>query len=151
MKFRLLFVLMLATVMVMSLWGSYKTNVVDLVGLNSDTVFIYCKSYNGLNVASGAGHVVTNSVLFDRCMQNATGVQAVTVVLDKSCIDVVALVKKLKLKQPIWHQTTDFCSVYGYCDRLDGYVLVDGQRVNVQIAVTPTQVHVGSPLILGSY
>lgn len=150
MKFRLLFVLMLAAAILNPMWESYKTNVVYAVENTDATVYIYCQEYNGLNVGS-TGRVTVNYNNFARCIQNAKGVDGITVVLPKSNVDVVALVKKLQLKHTFSQQTQDFCCIYGYTDKIRNFVIVDGQKINVQIAVTPTQVHVGSPLLLGSY
>ena len=84
-------------------------------------------------------------------MQNAVGVDGVTLVLNKSTVDVECLLDKLKLKQTYFQQTQDFSCIYGYSNKIRGYVVVDGQKINVQIAVTESQVHIGSPLRLGSY
>ena len=151
MKRRLLFVSVIALVLLSSTWSSYKTNVVHAVGNTDATVLIYCKQYNGSTIPSGAGYVKTTYSQFSKCMQKAIGVDAITVVMDKSTVDVVSLVKKLMLEKTCEQQTQDFSCIYGYSKKIRDYVVVDGQRVNIQIAVTDTQVHIGSPLLLGSY
>ena len=133
------------------MWGDSKTNVVYAVGANDATVRIYCDQYNGLNIANGAGFVETNYQGYAKCLQAVIGINGITVVLDKSAVDVVALVKKLHLNQTFSQQTEDFSCIYGYTSKIRGYTVVDGQKVNVQIAVTPTNIYVGSPLLLGSY
>jgi hypothetical protein len=149
-KIRLAFVFLLSMILTSSMFNTSKTNIVQAVGNKDATVYIYCKQYNGLNVGS-AGHVTTNYYNFAKCLQNAKGVDGVTVVMEKTSVDVVALVKKLQLKHTFSQQSQDFSCIYGYTDMIRNYVVVDGQKINVQIAVTPTQVHVGSPLLLGSY
>ena len=151
MKSRLLFSFVITALLVASMYQNYKTNLVEMVAKPNATVYIYCKNYNGLNLSNGVGYVKTDCSRFKGCLQNARGVDGVTVVMDKSGVDVVALVKKLGLNQTFSQQTQDFTCIYGYTDKISDCVVVDGQKVNVQIAVTPTQVHVGSPLLLGSY
>ena len=146
-----MFIFALSATLVGSMWGSYKTNVVYAVGNCDAVVYVYCKQYSGINIASGAGYVKTTYANYAKCIQKARGVDGVTVVVDKNALDVGALVDKLQLCQTFVHQTQDFCCIYGYTPKIRNYVMVDGQKVNVQIAVTATQVHVGSPLILGSY
>ena len=41
--------------------------------------------------------------------------------------------------------------VYGYSPLLKGGIQVDGRKINVQIALNQGTVHIGSPLLLGSY
>ena len=41
--------------------------------------------------------------------------------------------------------------VYGYSPLLKGGIRVDGRKINVQIALNQGTVHIGSPLLLGSY
>mgnify|MGYP000813345947 FL=1 len=41
--------------------------------------------------------------------------------------------------------------VYGYSPLLKGGIQVDGRKINVQIALNRGTVHIGSPLLLGSY
>lgn len=150
MKRRLIFAVLLTVVLVCSMWGSYKTNIVYAVGQKDATVYIYCQQYNGLSVGS-RGYVRTNYINFYKSLQNAKGVDGVTVVIDKSGVDVGALLKKLQVNQTYSQQTDDFTCIYGYTQKIRNFVLVDGCKVNVQIAITPNQIHVGSPLLLGSY
>ena len=89
---RLVFIFVVSSIIASGLFCSQKTNIVNAVGKSDATVHIYCKQYNGLNVANGAGVVKTTVANFYKCLQNAIGVDGVTVVMDKNSIDVVTLV-----------------------------------------------------------
>lgn len=44
-----------------------------------------------------------------------------------------------------------FTNVYAYSDKLGKGVMLDGEEINIQIAIKDGQTVVGSPLIIGSY
>lgn len=61
------------------------------------------------------------------------------------------VIKKLKMRTVLEQNLEGIRIIYGYTPRLRGYVVIDGSRINVQIAVREDAVTVGTPLILGSY
>ena len=48
-------------------------------------------------------------------------------------------------------QVEDIVIVYAYTFKLENYLWIDSQKVNIQIAYNDGKVTVGTPLILGSY
>ena len=61
------------------------------------------------------------------------------------------LMKKLKMKTVMTQELGDIKIIYGYSNRLKNSVILDGKKVNVEIAVRGGKITAGTPLILGSY
>ncbi len=42
-------------------------------------------------------------------------------------------------------------TLYGYTPKIKNFILIDGQKVNIQMALNKNIISVGTPIILGSY
>ncbi len=77
-------------------------------------------------------------------------IDGITAVLSKET-DVDTLIKNMQAEVIDKQQLPDMTIYTCHSRMVSGGVTVDNQTVNLQIAVTATAVHVGSPLLLGSY
>lgn len=98
---------------------------------------------------NGCGTIV-NCGLED-VSQTPVGFRGASVTFDGDSASVSAWLKKLSVKVTFSEEVDGIVCVYGYSPRLKGGVEVDGQTVNVQIALNGGRVHLGTPLLLGSY
>ena len=65
--------------------------------------------------------------------------------------DIYQLLYKLNVTETSIEQVEDIYIIYGYSSMLGNSVEVDGEKINIQIALREDIITVGTPLILGSY
>jgi len=65
--------------------------------------------------------------------------------------DVYSILSNLNVTQNKVEQFSDLYIVYGYSPLLENSVEVDGEQINIQVALRENIVTIGTPLILGSY
>jgi len=65
--------------------------------------------------------------------------------------DLNQVLKKLNAKVVKKEVFDDLFVVYGFSPKLKNYILMESQKVNVQIALNKNKITVGTPLILGSF
>ena len=115
-------------------------------------VSIYCRQseLDGINMGNGQivqGKVCELQTLLKKCQ----GVDGVSVSFDGCEADVDRIAELLNLNVTHQYSLDGIDVVCGLSFKIRGGVVLDGQTVNVQIALKDGKVTVGSPLILGSY
>lgn len=115
-------------------------------------VEIYCRRTTLSSVDMGLGRKVTCSVDdFAQAFAQCTNVDGLSVRFNGDVWDVDDIVNRLQAKVVSSQQLDDLLVICCVSPRLQGGVNIDGNRVNVQIALSDGTVTVGYPLILGSY
>lgn len=84
-------------------------------------------------------------------LKNATDVRGITITFQGDKNDVDDYLKKLNAKEVYREKVQNVLIVYGYSDSIKRFVVVNDNKVNVEIAFDNKKVTVGSPIILGSY
>lgn len=115
-------------------------------------VNIYCRQTSAQSISTGLGYQVTCKVDdFGRTFASCSKVDGLSVRFEGNAEDVDAIINRLQATVVSCQQLGD---MYVFCcesPRLQGGVTIDGNRVNVQIALNGGAVTVGYPLILGDY
>lgn len=101
-------------------------------------------------IENGAGTIVQCGS--DELCSAPDGYSGVSVSFDGDLKDAEAWMKRLHVRE-IYSETIGdgILCVYGYSPLLKGCISVDGREINIQLAVNCGVVHIGSPLLLGSY
>lgn len=68
-----------------------------------------------------------------------------------SITDAESLLTMLNAIDVYVEHIADLMCIYAYSPRLGKSIIIDGQKVNLQIAVSGGRVHIGTPILLGSY
>ena len=139
-----------------TLFGAFvftsPVNLVDACGVSDAKVYVYCKYSKCPSVTLGNGvTVVCAAKDFANTARQCDGIDGVSIAFDGDKTDVEALCKRLRLQVYETQILGGITIWYGYSQKVDGGILLDGKIVNVQIALSGDVVSVGSPLILGSY
>lgn len=115
-------------------------------------VSIYCLEYNGDSVNIGIAKEVHSTVnRYNEIVMQCKDVQGVTVTFDGTRQQAMDVLSSLSADIVDIQQLDNIMTVYAYSPLVKGAIVVDGNLVNVQVAYCNGVVHVGSPLILGSY
>jgi len=103
------------------------------------------------NIKSGQGYIIS-------C--DSDKIKEVYPLLDKKQIagisgcfdnfDMDSFTKKYQLQIKFYEQIGDITFIYGYTKQLEKYVVVDNERINIQIAKNQYCTKIGYPLILDS-
>ncbi len=129
----------------------------DLVAVLDKTVgdayvTIYCTEYSGESIETGIGKAVTVPInSYARTVVRCGDIRGVTVTFNGNLRDVQSILDSLDAVTLSSERLKNIVTVYAYSPSVCGKLIVDGQPVNIQIAFTNGVVHVGSPLLLGSY
>lgn len=117
------------------------------------TVSIYCRQTTAdIFVDMGTGYIVECDVhSYGRTLDMCSGVDGVSVSFCGSIDDVAQIVEIFNLLTVSVCEIDGLYVVCGVSNKLTGGVMLDGTKVNLQIAYKDGVVTVGSPLILGSY
>lgn len=63
----------------------------------------------------------------------------------------INLLKDLNANSIFIEQANDFYCEYFYSEKIDGYIMLNGQRINLHLSITNGLYTVGSPIIFGSF
>lgn len=140
-------------VMVVFLAMTCPLELVQQLGdISNGDVSIYCLDYDGECVNIGIGKEVHTTVYqYNEIVTRCNNIQGVTVTFSGTQQDVTELLSKLQANVVYIQQLQDIMTVYAFSPLIVGGVWVDGNFINIQVALSCGVVHVGSPLILGSY
>ena len=115
-------------------------------------VNIYCRQTSCESISTGLGYQVTCNVDdFAHTLASCSKLAGLSVRFEGNADDVDAIINRLQATVVSCQQLG---GLYVFCcesPRLQGGVTIDGNRVNVQIALNGGAVTVGYPLILGDY
>ena len=101
-------------------------------------------------IRNGAGSIVQCGL--DRAAEAPRGYAGVSVSFAGDASDLEEWLELLRADKIFCETIGDgIVCVYGYSPLLKGGIQVDGRKINVQIALNQGTVHIGSPLLLGSY
>lgn len=101
-------------------------------------------------IRNGAGTIVQCGL--DRAAETPRGYAGVSVSFAGDASDLEEWLELLRADKIFCETIGDgIVCVYGYSPLLKGGIQVDGRKINVQIALNRGTVHIGSPLLLGSY
>lgn len=115
-------------------------------------VSIYCRQTELDGIEMGNGRMVQGEVSeLQALLAQCQGVDGVSVSFSGSEEDVTRVADLLQLNFTYQYQLDGIEILCGRSAKVKGGVVVDGNKVNVQIAYKDGTVTVGSPLILGSY
>ncbi len=116
----------------------------------SGEVNIYCQKTCCTATNMGNGFLVECSVnnftqIFSKC-ENVDGIS-----VRFPCENFSKILQKLHLQSMRSHSLDGVWVVCGYTSQIRGGIVIDGQKVNVQVAYDGQTVTIGSPLILDSF
>ena len=115
-------------------------------------VSIYCRSSDLDGIDMGSGKIVQCSVAdFGSVVAHCKDIDGFSLSFEGSEQDVVRIAKLFNMKVTSTLNLDGLQIVCGNSNKLTGGVILDGAKVNLQIAHKDGVVTVGSPLILGSY
>lgn len=115
-------------------------------------VSIYCLEYDGDCVNIGIAKEVHSTVsLYSEIVTQCKDVQGVTMTFEGTRQQAMDVLSSLSADIIDIQQLDSIMTVYAHSPLVRGGIVVDGNLVNIQIAYCDGVVHVGSPLILGSY
>lgn len=100
---------------------------------------------------NGSGSIVTTNlqnISIGKGLQKTSGQ---SICFFGSKVDAEKLLKLLQAKVVFSEILQDIVCIYAYSPRLNGFVVADGEKINIQIALSQGKVHIGTPLLLGSY
>ena len=151
---RLIVILVLTTVIVGVLTyfmpKSFDSYIQDISA--NATVSIYCRAAGVDAIELGNGKIVECAACnFFSVVARCKDVDGFSVSFTGSEQDVTRIVELFRLKVTSTQNLDGLRVVCGNSARIVGGVVLDGEKVNLQIAYKDGVVTVGSPLILGSY
>lgn len=146
---RKIFFFVIAAVLVGALLAVMPRDITTILPA-AEKYYVFCRSSDKATTDNGISKVVETTNDLSAVLFGAKYVDGVTAVLPVGT-DVADLLQRLQAEVLSANACDDIDEYLCYSPRVRGGVFVDGQRVNVQIAVTDTAVYVGSPLILGAY
>lgn len=115
-------------------------------------VSIYCLEYDGDCVNIGIAKEVHSTVsLYSEIVTQCKNVQGVTMTFEGTRQQAMDVLSSLSADIIDIQQLDSIMTVYAHSPLVKDGIVVDGNLVNIQIAYCDGVVHVGSPLILGSY
>lgn len=113
---------------------------------------IYCKQTVAPCLSLGNGYQVDCSFNnLPNALSLCKGVDGVSVSFDCNAQSLQQTLQLLQVKVVSVQRFDDLTVVCGFSKVVQGGLVVDGNFVNVQVALRGSAVTVGSPLILGSY
>ena len=149
MRLRIVTILALAAVLVGGLACFAPRNIVSYFAC-ADEYIVYCRMTDLPCLDNGLGKEVHSGGDIEETLARCDCVDGVTVRLPVGT-DVETIVARLAVNVCSSQKIANVYVFCGYSPLVKGGITVDGQRINVQIAVTEYGVFVGSPLLLGSY
>ena len=116
------------------------------------TISIYCRDTSLKSIDMGSGKIVQCDVAdFNSALARCNDIDGFSVSFNGSEQDVQRIAQMFSLNVTSTLNLDGLRVVCGNSKKLTGGVLLDGARINLQIAYKDGLVTVGSPLILGSY
>lgn len=116
-----------------------------------DDYIVYCRQTDLPHSDNGIGKEVRcGDIDIRKVLALCQDVDGITVCLSPET-DVAEIVERLSVQVYLSQKLVDVYVFCGYSPLVKGGLYVDGQWINVQVAVTAQGVFVGSPLLLGSY
>lgn len=115
-------------------------------------VCVYCRNTSLQCVDMGLGKKVYCSLsAYNETVKQCDNVDGLSVSFNGTQSDVRRLIYRLRLNSSTVKQIDNISVVCGYSALITGGVIIDGVKVNCQIAYSNGMVTVGFPLILGDY
>lgn len=116
------------------------------------TCYVYCKQTTEQAVNVGFGYIVKCSPSeLTSVISNCTGVDGVSVSFSATKAQFYDIADKCGFTFCKEEQFAELITICGYSPKFCGGVFMDGNKINLQIAYSDGTVHIGSPLILGSF
>ncbi|MCH5152568.1 MAG: hypothetical protein J1F68_01220 [Clostridiales bacterium] len=116
------------------------------------TVSVYCRDTRMDNIDMGSGKIVQCRVAdLNQTLAQCSNVDGFSFCFEGTSQDVDRIVRLFNLQVSSRLNLDGLHIICGNSARLTGGVILDGAKVNLQIAYKDGTVTVGSPLILGSY
>lgn len=116
------------------------------------TCYVYCKETSAQAVDVGFGRIVKCSPSeLNSVIRECTGVDGVSISFKASKEQFYDIAKKCGFAFCKEEQFAELITICGYSPKFSGGVFMDGNKINLQIAYSDGTVHIGSPLILGSF
>lgn len=149
MRLRIVTILLVASVLIVGL-ASLAPKSITKYFADADWYIVYCRKTDLPHEDNGLGKEVRCYGDIGKTLAKCKYVDGVTVCLPADT-DVDAIVERLAVSVCSSQKIANVYVFCGYSTLVKGGIYVDGQLVNLQIAVTEHGVFVGSPLLLGSY
>ena len=116
------------------------------------TCYVYCQQTTEQAVSVGFGCIVKCSPSeLSSVIANCTGVDGVSVSFKATEAQFYNIAEKCGFTFCKEEQFAGLTTICGYSPKFCGGVVLDGNKINLQIAYSNGTVHIGSPLILGSF
>lgn len=120
----------------------------------SSQLSIYCDNlpvnYKGDFIVNGGGYIIqTNAKDGKYILDTLNNINGFSLVINSNYDKLKELLKNVRILKI--EEVAENKVVYAYLPELINFCMVDGKKVNLQIAYNEQRVILGSPLILGSF
>lgn len=105
---------------------------------------------NCVNV--GSGYIVFDDIENAQSLvKNSKKIYGQSVCFEGTTDNYFELLKDLRLKECFVENIENIKVFYGFSNKLKDFTVVNGEKVNIQVAYREGKITVGTPLILGSF
>jgi hypothetical protein len=147
-----LFALFLAMVILVLMAHFMPKELYKQVDLSGATCQVFCKNTSLEHTDVGFGKIVyCNGMDIPNVLKHCQNVDGVSIRWRAKTQHVSAILRKFDVQVHTKQTIGGLTVICGYSPKVVGYIFLDGNKTNVQIAFDGTTVTVGSPLILGDY
>lgn len=139
------------------LFCSPAYTLIDIAKNLNGTCYIYTYQYyeteNVETVQNGNGYILsmdTENAKKVYCNLDKGSIQGISIQFTDADFELSKLIKKLKISVIFNEKLENFTFIYGFSPAFDDFVTYNGEKINIQIAIKNSDIHIGVPLILGS-
>lgn len=147
-----LFAIFLAVVLLVAMVHFMPKQLHRQLNLDEATCQVFCQQTTLAHADVGFGKIVNcNGGEIVQTLSQCKQVDGLTVRLQCGKSQLNSILQQLDVTVHTTQTLGNLTVICGYSPKIVGYIYLDGQRTNVQIAFDGNTVTVGSPLILGDY
>ena len=139
------------------LFCSPAYTLIDVAENLNGTCYIYTYQYFNANdvqtVQNGNGYILSTTTANAKKVYHEldkSSIKGISVQFTDADFDLSKLIKKLKINVIFNEKLENFAFFYGFSPAFDDFVTYNGEKINIQIAIKNSSIHIGVPLILGS-
>ena len=147
-----LFALFLAMVILIAMAHFMPKELYKQVDLSGATCQVFCKTTSFEHIDVGFGKIVyCDGAELQNVLQHCQDVDGVSIRWQAKTQHVSAFLHKFDVQVHTKQTIGGLTVICGYSPKIRGYIYLDGNKTNVQIAFDGQTITVGCPLILGDY
>ncbi|MDD3831169.1 MAG: hypothetical protein PHW00_00670 [Clostridia bacterium] len=149
---RITMVMALVCVLLVMLYAMPKS-LITVLELPSATYYIYSQDDTGLDTGQSGRATITRCdyATARQLARHTEGIQGFSMSLATDIAQIKRILHQLDVIIVQSEVIGSISSIYGYSPRIAGGINIDGTIINIQLAYSNGILHIGSPVILGSY